>query len=260
VNFTQIAAGVASPNYADPGQSLRLPGTTGNVVLGQNGPGLSVTGDIDIRAWVAPDSWSPASPESLVTKFGGQGNRSYWLGLDPGGRVRMEWSPDGVNVLASDSTVAVGAIDGSTRWVRATLRVNNGAGGHDVKFYTSTDSVTWTQLGATVTSAGVTAISSSTYPAEVGAYGGSALPLTGNIYQAQILNGIGGAVVASPDFTTAAGTSFTDAQGNAWNVLGSGSAFQPGLAPSTPYTYRVRASNAGGDSPYSATASATTGA
>src|SRR5690606_3997930 len=85
----------------------------------------------------------------------------------------------------------------------------------------------WTQLGApTVTTGGTTSVFDSTAPLEVGSVpeltvsgtlGGA---ISGKYIAFELRDGIGGTVVASPDFSAqAAGTtSFDDAQGNPWTV------------------------------------------
>jgi hypothetical protein len=102
-------------------------------------------------------------------------------------------------------------------WVRVTLTVNNGASGNDSNFYTSTDGTTWTQLGTTVTTAGVTSIFASTSIVEVGSVNAGALgPVSGRVYRAQVLNGINGTTVLDVDcdaITSGSATSFTATTG-----------------------------------------------
>jgi hypothetical protein len=96
--------------------------------------------------------------------------------------------------------------------VRVTIDVNNGASGRDVKFWKSSDNVTYTQVGATVTQAGTTSIYSGNANAIIGAYnGGVTGPSAGKFYAAQIYNGIAGTKVLDVDtsvITTGAATSF----------------------------------------------------
>ena len=255
VTFTQIAAGVAGTTYNDTDQSLRLPGTAGNYASAPSSTALSITGDIDLRARVALDSWTPATPQSLITKFGD--TRSYWFGVDPGGILHLEWSSDGTNDIVRVSTVRVGVANHSTKWVRATLKVNNGAGGHEATFYVSDDGVSWQQLGAVVTTTGTTAIFGGSYPVQVGTYAAEGQPMAGNVYYAEIRNGINGSVVGAPNFGIAT-NSFSDSYGNNWTIVGPSAQLNSGLAAGTTYYYRVRATNTAGDSTYTNTSSATT--
>lgn len=158
--------------------------------------GAAITGDIDIRVKVAPSSWTAAG--TLAAKWESVGNQRSWLLLLNAntGTLGFNWSTDGsTNVGQKNSSVAVntvtGVVNGQPYWVRATLDVDNGATGNDLKFYTSPDNVTWTQLGTTVTTASVTSI-----------FGGSALymsaaftsgittPLTGSIYAVDVRAGL----------------------------------------------------------------------
>ncbi|HYH49645.1 MAG TPA: hypothetical protein VEG38_08860, partial [Acidimicrobiia bacterium] len=93
--------------------------------------------------------------------------------------------------------------NGEVHWVRAVLDVNNEASGNDVFFYTSEDGETWTQLGNTVTTAGVTSIFDSTSAVEIGSrFGGTVGALAGSVYYVEIRNGIDGTVVNSFDAST----------------------------------------------------------
>ncbi len=214
---------------ADWGAYLDLPGT-GGAYTGDNAV-LDITGDIDLRCRVAPADWTPAAPSVLVAKADITGNYSYVLALTSTGALQIAWTTTGLfaGILSAISTATVGAADGSTRWVRATLDVNDGGGNRVVKFYTSTDdthdhtAVTWTQLGATVTTVGTTSIFSGAAVATVGATADGLATLTGQVYAAAILSGIGGTVVAAPDFTdgnrfTAGAASGVDSAGRTWTV------------------------------------------
>lgn len=216
---------------ADWGTYLNLTGsaTSGAYVL--DTAVLDITGDIDIRAKVTPADWTPAAASIVIGKADFTGNFSWAFGVLPTGKLQLAWSPTGAfgALLSTDSTVAVGAADGATRWVRATMDVNDGAGNRVVKFYTSTDdthdhtAVTWTQLGSTVTTAGTTSIFSGGASLIVGSLTGGVSTFTGKVYAAAVLNGIGGTVVAHPDFTD--GNRFTpgagtgvDSAGLTWTV------------------------------------------
>lgn len=176
---------------------------------------LSITGDIDVRVEYDPGNWR--GEIVLVGKYGSVGQESWFLGLTAG-YPYLVWSTDGT-VSGEESAVATEPvpIPGSGRAaLRVTLDVNNGASGRTTTFYTS-DSISgsWTQLGDAVTESGTTSIFDSTSAVRVGYTAG------GRIYAAEIRSGIGGTVVASPDFTAQSegATSFDDAQGNNWQTL-----------------------------------------
>lgn len=188
---------------------------------------LDIVGDLDVRADIQPLHWERGNGIGIADKYVTTGNQrswALWAGAD--GLLRMRWSTDGTfaAVITATSTAAV-TPDGAGRIaVRATLDVNNGAGGWAVTFYTAPGgnlSGTWTQLGAAVTGTGVTSIFNST--ASVGV--GTTLAIVvdafvGRVHALQIRNGIGGTVVANPQFTTATpgATSFVDSAGRTWTL------------------------------------------
>ena len=203
---------------------LYLPGVTGNFASTPDAAPLDITGDIDLRVLVALDDWTPSSQMGLVMKFNTTGNqRSYGLNVETGGTLSLRWSPDGSTSLSSVSTIATGITDGSLKWVRGTLDVDDGAGNRVVTFYVSDDGVTWAQLGAPVVTAGATSIFNGTASLEVGSItSGSSFVASGKFYRAQVLNGIGGTVVFDANFTTGitsgAQTTFTESSTNAATV------------------------------------------
>ncbi|MFF5977178.1 hypothetical protein ACFY7C_37400 [Streptomyces sp. NPDC012769] len=218
---TPIRLSVGGPSYLS---------TTGALGSGAHTPdtaALDVTGDIDIRVDATLDNWrtTGVGPSvDLVGKWSTTGNQRSWMLQSRDGKPHLEWSPDGSTVLQADATVMpVLPVSRRMAW-RVTLDVNNGAGGWTATFYTApTIAGPWTQLGAPVTGAGTTSIFTSTTELKVG----DATNLTfakpiGRVHAAEVRNGIGGALVAAPDFTTqtpGAG-SFTDSTGKVWTVLG----------------------------------------
>lgn len=208
-----------------------LDGTSGNYASTPDSAALSVTGDIDIRAHVNRDDWDAVSiPMTLVGKYTTSGNqRAYRFYIASGGMLTLAWSSNGTVFLDEVATVALsGLTDDEATWVRATLDVDNGASGYDVKFYTSSDGSSWTQLGATVTGGATTSIFDSTASLRVGDIGaGAGFEFTGTVYQAQVYDGIDGTLVANPVFQhpptawTMAGTTSIDSEGNVWTLNGS---------------------------------------
>jgi hypothetical protein len=162
-------------------------------------PGANITGDLDISVKVKAVDWSNGT-QTFCAKFGASGNRSFRFQINSSGFLIFDWSVDGtaLQTVASSGTIVPHA-DGSIGWVRVVLDVDNGAGGHAIKFYNGSDGIAWTQLGSTVTRAtGATSVFASTYDYELGARTGTAEPLTGGarLYEAQIRDGIDGPTVA----------------------------------------------------------------
>ncbi len=210
-------SGYATLQTGDP--YVFLPGSSGNTVTTPDAASLDIVGDIDIRARIAMTDWTPAADTSVVSKYTVTGNqRSYSIQVLTTGALNLQWSADGTVQVSKSSTVSTGFTDGTIHWIRATLDVDNGAAGNDVKFYTSADGVTWTQLGATVTTASTTSIFASTAVMELGSRtNGTAGLMTGKIFEAQVLNGIGGTSVAHP---VATGSAVTDATPLTWTING----------------------------------------
>lgn len=207
--------------HAFPGSAyIQLPGTSGNTATTPDAAALDIVGDLDLRAHIAPDDWTPAADSAIVAKFLSTGNqRSYALLLDTTGALSLEFSTDGTAVVTKTSTADLSTqTAGAALWVRATLDVDNGASGYTVRFYTSSDGATWTQLGADVVTATATSVFASTAVLELGSRDtGTADLLAGKIYEAVVMSGIAGTEVAHPVATT---SGVTDATGLTWTVNG----------------------------------------
>lgn len=204
--------------------ALVLPGSSGAYASTPDAAALDITGDIDLRADVALADWTPAAEQTLISKFVTTSNQRSWrLLLNAAGTLGLATSADGSAVLFHNSTVPVGATDGTRVTVRATMDVNNGSAQRVVTFYTGpTVDGPWTQLGAAVTVSGATSLFSGTAPVEIGSFNsGSSAMATGTVYAAKILNGIGGTVAADPTFGRAtAATTFNDSTGKTWTRNG----------------------------------------
>lgn len=188
--------------------------------------GLDMVGDIDIRMKVNAVDWANgASSQYLLSKVGGSaGSYTGWrLYSMSTGVLRFQWSADGADLLLAASSVPMTA-DGEDIWVRCTLDVDNGSGQYEVKFYTSTDGNTWTQLGTTTTGAAATSVTVNNEPIKIGAVGSE--KFIGKIYEVEIRDGV--KMVASPDFGMAfpaygtAVSTFKDVEGNTITRVGTG--------------------------------------
>jgi hypothetical protein len=188
------------------GNYVYLPGVGSNFLSVPDAAALDLAGDMDVVVHAALDDWT--RDNVLVARW--QGDTSFWFQTNSLGYLRLFFRVSATQ-YARDSGTAVPFADGSPGWVRFTRSATTG----DLKFYTSTDGVTWSQLGATQTSpAG--AIDGSASTLNVGEYGFEGLPLGGKVYRAIYRDGIDGSAVVDIDtslVTSGAATSFTAVTG-----------------------------------------------
>ncbi|WP_084965251.1 carbohydrate binding domain-containing protein [Thermoactinospora rubra] len=214
---TQIRASLTgSSSY------LALDGTTGRRITTPDHASLDITGDIDVRLEVTLGSWR--REQDLAGKYDTSSQRSWTWWLNHDGVLSFSWSTDGgnINLSTRNSTVPVPAPASGRQALRVTLDVNNGAGGHTVVFYTAPSmDGPWAQLGDPVVTSGTTSIFASTAALELGMVEDLVTgAMAGQVHRFEVRNGIGGTVVAGPDFRNlAAGTtSFADSAGRTWTV------------------------------------------
>jgi hypothetical protein len=214
----------------DPDVALVLPGIQDARAVTPDSAALDITGDLDVRIEVAPDTWRPTGPMVLAAKFDtNDSGRSWAVLITSDGEPQLLWSTDGTiagrQFRRSTVPIPEGTGGLALRW---TLDVND-AGSHTVRFYTAVSiSGPWTQLGAAVTQSGTTAILSGNAELEVGTANDGGVPvgdgvrLVGRVRALEVRSGIGGTVVAEADFTAlqAGDVAFVDSAGRAWSVAG----------------------------------------
>ena len=164
----------------------------------------------------------PPASNTLISQWtsGGSGANWYLSAYSGSDFLRFTWSDTGDSggTTTVYATEPVPFADGGMGGVRATLDVSSG----DVAFYTSTDEgSTWAQLGTTVGGAGATSTGVADVAIAVGGYLSGSLNTSGTVKRAEVRDGIGGTVVANPDFTQ--GTIGLDGAGNVWTLNGSAS-------------------------------------
>lgn len=175
---------------------------------------LDVTGDIDIRVDVQPDHWLGGRGVMFAGKYNSGGNQRGWgLWMHRLGYLGIVWSPDGTSTNRIEHYSDAMITGGGRKLLRATLDVNNGAGGYTVTFYTSdmpqTDSVQvpvgtfesgtttgWTPFDATFTA--------STEHAQGGRYAGL-LTVVGTPAQAYVRPSNGAIVTAGRTYQVRVG-------------------------------------------------------
>lgn len=190
---------------------------------------LAITGDIDLRIEVEPESWERSA--FLVGKVANTDvGKIQWALRLLDGRLNFAWSGDGG--AFGGSTYAYYRVPrNSTKLViRFTLDIDTGAGRYSSNFYYS-DSMSgpWSSLGSasgtgplSISTANMTPLTVGTEtPDPLDFYVKYASSFKGRIYRLQVRNGIAGTLVADVDFTTQApGTKvFTDSTGNTWEGL-----------------------------------------
>lgn len=185
-------------------------------------PATAITGDLDVRVDLTADDWT--SGGGLAGRYRITGDQRSWaLTVGSDDRLTLIWTTNGTlaarRVVASTAPIPVTP---GRRVLRATLDVDNGSGGHVVRFfYSSSLTGPWTQIGNAVTGTGTTSVHAGTAPVEVGdVLDIEGAAFAGRYHRAQVRNGVNGPVVAGPDFTaqTPGATSFVDGQGNVWTI------------------------------------------
>jgi hypothetical protein len=192
-----------------------LSGVAGNYFSTPNAVANQITGDIDIKAQVSFSSIS--STMTICSKFS-LGQRSFNFQQVSSGSLGFTFTLDGATTNFYQSSVSHPYSIGQIGWVRVTRSSTSGV----VIFYTSTDGITWTQLGTTVL--GITGnMFNSTSVLEIGSLNiGLGSLLNGTIQKTTISNSIGGAPVV--DFNPSSynratsQTSWVSATGETWTL------------------------------------------
>ncbi|WP_405195182.1 hypothetical protein [Streptomyces anulatus] len=191
---------------------------------------LATPGDLDLRAEITPDDWVVYGRVWPVISRWEGANIGFRLSVLLRGELELAWSPTGTSagLRAAVSTASVDG-RGGRLCVRAVLDVDNGASGCTATFYTGpTMAGPWTVLGAPVVSAGTTSVANPPTPLVLGTMLGLPYPgiaMAGRLHRAEVRSGIGGAVLAGPDFTGLAdgAAGVTDAAGRVWSLTGAAS-------------------------------------
>jgi hypothetical protein len=197
---------------------LDLPGTPGTATA-PDVAALDITGAVDMR-WEGETDWYAIGPQMLIGKWGDASQRSYALRLDSGALYVMA-SANGVT-----TTYYVTPLPQLPRRaaLRGTIVITGGVSACRMYWAPTLDGP-WVQFGSAEGLA-LASLYNSTAPLRIApqdlGFSPPRLPVVGRCYRAEIRNGVGGTVVASPDFRgLAAGvTGFTDSAGRVWTVAG----------------------------------------
>jgi hypothetical protein len=217
--------GSSGPIYIYDG-ALVCPGVTSRALLTADSAGLDLAGDLDIRLHIRPANIASGTNQELLNKWlASAGARSYRFAIEGTGLLQFAFSPDGTANTGRNSSVVIPVTNGNSIWVRVTLDADSGGGTHIITFYTSSDGVTWTQLGSTVTPAGVATIFNTTTQLAVGGFEGGTSPFKGLIKYAELRDGIYGTVVYKSDFSSVSdfSTSFVNSTSQTCTLLNTSS-------------------------------------
>lgn len=188
---------------------------------------LDVPGDLDVRIDMHMKTTHPSGWSGVVAgRANNSGGYSWRVEVAPDRTVTLLWSGTG-SPPANQATSTVPVVPSSTRaTLRVTLDVNNGAGGRDIRFYLGFGGVngSFTQVGPTITQAGVTSVANSSEPLIIGSAPDLAdvFALDADVYRFQLRDGIGGTPLVDADFTAQVSgvPAFVDSTGLAWTING----------------------------------------
>ncbi|MCX4575601.1 hypothetical protein OHB41_20895 [Streptomyces sp. NBC_01571] len=203
-------------------QRLVLPDGLGHRASTPSATALNVSGSLDVRIEVGLTNWGVRGARELCGKWISVGTQRSWLMyVEAGGQLLLRISPDGTNTQTATSTVPIPVPSNGRIALRSTWNASTGAFIH----YTATSIAgPWTQLGDTIPGTGGT-IFASTTAVQIGDIDQTATvdPPVGSVYAFQLRNNT--TLVANTDFTAPAigATSFVDATGLTWTLVGDAS-------------------------------------
>ncbi|MBQ0974569.1 hypothetical protein KBZ00_26075 [Streptomyces sp. RK31] len=199
---------------------LDLDGTAGRASTPDTSA-LDITGDIDVR-WEGVANWYASGAQMLIGKWGAAGDRSWNMRLQDG-LLYLHTTQDGTSGRVHFATLPTGLPYRAA--LRMVMDVNNGAGGVTTRHYWApTLDGPWVQFSGEIVTSGTISIfsggSALTISPEQTGVSPVRLPVVGRCLRAEVRSGIGGTVVAAPDFTAQAvgATTFTDTAGRTWTV------------------------------------------
>lgn len=248
--IVSIASGGELAAHVGPqvsGRRLRLEGDTESVAICD---AAYTPGDMDVRAYVTPDSWASGADQAILSQWHIatyadnsilSGQLSWALDIGTTGTLYLRLSTDGQTVNGIASSVALPYTSGQGMWVRATRTYTDSKYTYYYSLQPpSTDpaSVTWVQLGSVRTQGSVLGVPwPSTEPIKVGLRDrqDATTAFKGSIGYAAVHNGIGGGVVAALNLMktwTGVGPA-----GETWEIIGNNWSWvldqwsSPGSAP-----------------------------
>ncbi|MFD3573842.1 hypothetical protein [Streptomyces sp. NPDC058644] len=224
-----------SPLYGLIGRNTRVrlsvPGTGSFLQMDADGSkfastpdaaGLDVTGDLDVRAELAPNWYGPDN-QTIIGKWEGT-QRSWYVRIAAGVLYFHH------RYAATNETWFAGRtlpVLPERAAIRVTFDADNGAGQREARFYWAKSLAgPWTEFADRVVMAGAGGFLASSAPLFVAPTDATTipasprLPFSGRAFAFEVRDGINGTVIAAPDFTaqSAGTTSFTDSAGRPWSL------------------------------------------
>lgn len=204
---------------------LQMDGDSSNYVSTPDAASLDITGDLDVRAELAPN-WYGTANHLVIGKWETTGDQRSWVIRIYQGTLYFHYSTAGTSASSWFAGRPLPVLPQRAA-IRVTFDADNGTGSREIRFYWAESLAgPWTEFGDPAILAGLGAIHSGSAPLKVGPSDLTInpkiprLPFSGRGYKFEVRSGINGTVVASPDFTAqAAGTtSFTDSAGKVWTL------------------------------------------
>lgn len=204
-------------------------GTSGSHASTPDHASLDITGDIEIAVCLsfgAPGFahiLGKGEPDGVSTD-----SYEIYRDFDNNSILAIAWRTSAGSLKGAQSDPGL-VVHGVSRWYRVTVDMDNGSSQHVVSFFYSDESpatdpalVTWTPHSDN-TIAGTSDIRVSD---DALCLGGNLVVegfgVDGKIFYAEVRNGIGGTIVANPDFRDRdqwnSDTQFTDSQGRVWTI------------------------------------------
>lgn len=221
------------PQCFESGGWIDTPGASGNGVVVADTAALDVTGDITVIVRFKLVDPTPAGSIVLIGK-----GATYRIGMTSAGLLTFAWTNSGGTPITrtGDEDFRPYMAGGTVPYLAVTLDVDNGAAGHSVRWWRSWSGEvgSWTQVGATSTTAGTTTIQNSALDFYIGASTNTD-QVAGEWHYAAVDNAIGAAGVPSQatlnfeyvgfadlDGVAAAATTFTASSGQTVTLNHSG--------------------------------------
>ncbi|MFI6700323.1 hypothetical protein ACIBJC_15320 [Streptomyces sp. NPDC050509] len=205
-----------------PESYLALDGTPAATASTPHVAALGITGDLDVRVEATVD-WYATRPQNLIGKWDSANAARAWMLQLENGLIRIRMSPDGA--LSYFAAWLLPALPECAA-LRVAVDIDNGTTWTAWAYWAPTLSGPWTPIGTPITGSvvigslyaapGVPLLIAPTSTTIVPNW----TPAAGRIHRAEVRSGIGGTVVAAPDFRarTAGTVTFTDTPGRTWSV------------------------------------------